>query len=89
MQRFGDQTLKVKIRKITVDVELLLQMMLYLKHLQIEAQVDFVKGVVRHDKAVVHQQEVVAEVAIAQLQRLLLGDVLKGHEPRMATAINL
>lgn len=63
--------------------------MLYLKHLQTEAQVDLVEGIVRYDKAIVHQQEVVAEVAIAQSQRLLLGDVLQGHQRHIATAINL
>lgn len=63
-----------------------MQLMSYLQQLQVEAELDSIKGVARHHKAVVHQQEVVTQVAIAEVQRLLVGDVLQGDELHVSIA---
>ena len=63
-----------------------MQLMSYLQQLQVEAELHSIKRVARHHKAVVHQQEVIAQVAIAQLQGLLVWNVPQGDELHVAIA---
>lgn len=52
----------------------------HLQQLQAEAQLDSVERVVWHNKAIVHEQKIIAEAAIAQHERLIGCNLLQSDQ---------